>query len=104
MFARVTSFEGSPEGIEEGIRIFRTELIPWFREATGFRGFVVLVDRKRGRALGISFWTSEETMRDPAAGGGHLRDDLAATVGTLMRGLDYYEVAYGDSIDLREAD
>lgn len=102
MFARVTTFEGSPESIEEGVRVFRTVLVPWFREATGFRGFVVLVDREHGRALGVSFWTSEETMRDPAAGGGHLRDDLAATVGTLMRGLDYYEVAYADIVDVGE--
>ena len=48
MFARVTTFQGSPDRIEEGLRIFRENVIPWLRDATGFRGWLVLLDREQG--------------------------------------------------------
>jgi len=102
VFARVTTFEGAPERIEEGLRIFREEVIPWLREATDFRGFVALVDRDSGRSLGITFWASEEAMAADATRGGALRDEVAASVQTTMTGLDYYEVAVVESLALDE--
>jgi hypothetical protein len=96
MFARATTFEGTPEQIEEGIAIFEAEVIPWLRDATGFRGWIALVDRERGQGLGISFWTSEETMRDATASGAALRDEVAEAVGALLRSERFYEVAHAD--------
>ena len=47
--ARFTCFEGPPESIEEGLRIFREDLVDWFRDATGFRGWLALLDVPNGR-------------------------------------------------------
>lgn len=100
MYARVTTFHGSPERIEEGVRIFREQVIPWLRDATGFRGWVVLLDREEGRSLGITFWATEEAARDTEASGAVLRDKVAASIGIPMQSLDVYEVAVVDSLAL----
>jgi hypothetical protein len=100
MYARVTTFKGSPEQIDEGVRIFREDVIPWLRDATGFRGWVVLVDRVRERSLGLTFWATEEAARDDQASGGPLRDEVAATVGASMQTLEVYEVAVVEALDL----
>lgn len=100
MHVRVTTFEGPLDGIEEGIRIYREEVIPWLRDSTGFRGWMVLLDRSQERALGLTFWSSEATMNDNAASGASLRDELAASVGTVMKSLEHYEVAAVESLSL----
>ena len=102
MYARVTEFEGSPERIEEGVRLFREEVIPWLRDATGFRGWIVLLDRQGEKALGLTFWATEEAMTDPARSGGDLRDEVAERIGTTMTNLTYYEVALAEHLALDE--
>lgn len=103
MYARVTTFEGPPERIETGVRLFREEVIPWLRDATGFRGWIVLLDRPGEKALGITFWATEEAMTDSAASGGELRDEVAARMQTPMTSLEYYEVALVEALALGEA-
>ena len=100
MFARVTRFEGPPEGIEAGIRVYREEVLPWLRDATGFRGWVVLRDPSGRKTTSITFWADEATMRDEAAGGGALRDEVVASIGITMTSLEFLEVALADSLAL----
>jgi hypothetical protein len=102
VFARVTTYEGSPGQLDEGLRIFREEVIPWLRDASGFRGWIVLVDRDEGRSLGITFWATEEAAADTDASGRSLREEVAATVGATMRSLDVYEVAVAEALALEE--
>jgi heme-degrading monooxygenase HmoA len=103
MFARVTTFQGSPDRIEEGIRIYREQVIPWLRDSTGFRGWLALLDRDNERALGVTFWTSEQAMTDGEAGGAALRDEVAAGVGAVMESMAFYEIAAAESILLDDA-
>lgn len=104
MYARVTTFEGSPEDIEAGVRVYREDVIPWLRDAEGFRGWIVLLDRERRRSLGLTFWATEEAMKDEEATGGAIRDDLAASLGTTRTGLDYYEVVVAEALALERPD
>ena len=100
MFARVTSFEGAPERIDEGLRIYREEVGPWLRDASGFRGFIALIDREGETGIGISFWATEEDMAADASRGGALRDEVAATVQAKLTHLGYFEVAMVESLEL----
>jgi hypothetical protein len=102
VFARVTAFEGSAEQIETGVRVFREDVIPWLRDAEGFRGWIVLLDREAGRSLGLTFWTTAEAARDRVQSGAALRDDIAEAVGASMRSLDVYEVVAADELGLGE--
>lgn len=99
----MTTFEGAPDRVEEGLRIYREEVVPWLRDATGFRGFVALLDRDGETGLGITFWATEEDMSADASLGGALRDEVAAAVHARITRMGYYEVALVESLDLSEA-
>ena len=65
MFARVVTFEGGdPTRVEEVVAAVRDRLTP---ETTGAladaKGFWMLVDRNRGRILGISIFADREALR-----------------------------------------
>lgn len=101
MFARITTFEGPAERIEEGLEIFRANVLPWLKDATGFRGFTLLIDRPNAKALTITFWTSRESAEDATgAGGSAIREEVAAAVGTTMKRTEIYELAAVESLEL----
>lgn len=104
MFVRVTTFRGSSERLEEGVRVFREQVIPWLRDATGFRGWVVLLDRENDKAMGLTFWATEQAALDSDASGGQLRDEVAASVGAIMESIELYEVAVVESLSLERHD
>lgn len=100
MIARVTTFEGDPERMDEGVQIYREQVVPWLRDSTGFRGVIIMIDRENERALGVSFWTTVEAATDAYASGATLRDELAASVGTKMTGEELFEVVTAEALAL----
>jgi hypothetical protein len=104
VLARFTSFEGPPESIEEGFRTFRDDLVDWFRDATGFRGWLALLDVPGGRSIGITLWATEEALADDAASGAGLRDEIAAGLQTKVTSVERYEVVMVEAMALDEAD
>ena len=96
MYARVAAFEGRDmsradeltEKVRERAR--REDAIP------GAHGFLMLVDRQRGTALGITLFASEQELRDaePAF------EEMAMTIPEEMRGrrvsVEVYEVVMLD--------
>ena len=59
MYARLSHFRWPAINTQEGIRLARERIVPAFRQAPGFRGLDVLVDRRTGEGLGISWWETE---------------------------------------------
>jgi hypothetical protein len=102
VYARVSTWRGSDEQIERGLAIYREDLLPWLRDATGFRGSAILHDRETERALGITFWDTREAAADPDSSGLTLREEIGAAVGALLEGNDIYEVALTEQIGLEE--
>jgi hypothetical protein len=100
LIARVTTFEGDPERMVEGVRIYREQVVPWLRDSTGFRGVIILVDHENDRGMGFSFWTTMEAATDAYASGATLRDEVAASVGTSMTGEEFYEVVTAQALAL----
>jgi hypothetical protein len=93
MFARVVTYRGPPEQIEEGLRIFREHVLPWARGLTGFRGWIFLLDRSGEKAIGVSFWASEEAMKESVAISDPLREKLVSGLEASIESLSSYEVA-----------
>jgi hypothetical protein len=102
VIARVTIFEGDPERMVEGIRIYRDQVVPWLRDSTGFRGVILMVDRENNRGMGVSFWTTMETASDAYTSGATLRDEVAASVGSTMIGEEFYEVVTAEALALED--
>ena len=92
----MTTFRGSPEQIEEGVRIYRESVGPWLRDATGFRGFLAFADPANERGIILSLWTSEELARDSERSGARLRDEVAETVRTPIESVDFLQVLVVD--------
>jgi heme-degrading monooxygenase HmoA len=93
VFARVLRVSGSAEDIEAGVAVYRNQVLPYARDVTGFRGYLVLLDREGGHALAMSLWASEEAMLAYEERAQLFRDLVAEGVGTKLGELSSYEVA-----------
>jgi heme-degrading monooxygenase HmoA len=93
VFARVSTFTGTSDEVDEAIRQAREDLVPRLEQLDGFRGGYVLVDRQNGKTLAVTLWESEEAMRASEEEANTLRSEAAEALGTQMVGVERYEVA-----------
>ena len=92
MFARVSTYEGSPDRMQEGISHARERILPAVRNIAGFSGALFLADRETGKALSITLWESEQAMRDSEEEASRLRSESAEAGGETIAGVERYEV------------
>ena len=93
MFARVSTFTGASDQVDEAVRQVREDVLPRTEQLDGYRGAYLLVDRENGKSLAVTFWESEEAMRESEAATSTLRSEIADALGTQMIGVERYEVA-----------
>ncbi|HEY7051471.1 MAG TPA: antibiotic biosynthesis monooxygenase [Mycobacterium sp.] len=62
MYARSTTIEAQPEGIDAGIAYVTDEVMPAVETMTGCMGLSLLVDRESGRCIATTAWDSEDAM------------------------------------------
>ena len=95
MHARLTQIDGSPDKLDEGIAMARSQVLPKLQGLDGYKGFTVGVDRSSGHIFGVSFFDSEEAVR---ASEDVIRGDREATAevagGTPQ--VSYYEIVIDD--------
>ena len=94
MYARVSTFEGPPEQLDELLRHAREQVLPGARQEEGFKGMIALGDRQSGKTLGITFWESEEAMRASEEDADRLREESAEASGGQISGVERYEVGF----------
>ena len=63
MYARSTTFHGTPDNIDGGIAFVKNEAAPMLYKIDGCRGLSMLVDRENGKCIVTSSWESEAAMR-----------------------------------------
>jgi hypothetical protein len=97
MFARVHILETTPEAHDDGLDVVRSELLPWLRDSTGYRGLVRLSTADRAKTLVISLWADEESMLRSAEAGRDLWSMTAEAVGSKHLALEDYEVTFIDA-------
>jgi heme-degrading monooxygenase HmoA len=93
MFARVSTFHGSPDQIDEAIRVGREQILLRLRELDGYKGFYYLVDRQSGKGFSITLWESEETMYASEEAGNRLRGESEEASGIEVVSVERCEVA-----------
>jgi len=91
--ARISSLEGSPDRIDDGIGFIKDQILPVAGDISGWRGIVTLVDRTRGVTKTITFWDSEESRAASEERATELRNEAAAAFDEKVTGVDRYEVA-----------
>ena len=69
MIAHIAEFEG-PADVLEGIGMqgFRDRVVPVLEAQPGFEGYLILLNREKGKLLGVTLWDTEETVYSPAPG------------------------------------
>jgi heme-degrading monooxygenase HmoA len=92
VYARISTLEGSPEHIDEGLRQVRQNGLPQLQQQEGFKGMVALADRKTGKTLGITFWESEEALEASEEAADRVREDAAEAMSETIAGVERFEV------------
>ena len=97
MHARVNTITGSPDQAEAGISDFSENVVPWIKE-NGGPGGILLIDRETGKAVAITLWSDEESMRrSEEAANEHRRRVTDQMQGTQAPTVERYEVAVFDA-------
>lgn len=92
MFARVRVTNGVPEKVDEGVRQFRDVVVPSYRNVAGFKGGYMLVDRAKGKLIGVTLWATEADLHATEATSHRLRTAGSAAAGGAVQSVDVYEV------------
>ncbi|MDP9478473.1 MAG: hypothetical protein M3R38_22795, partial [Actinomycetota bacterium] len=62
MYARVNTFEGPSERVDEAIRTVREQVLPQLQRQGGFKGLTGMVEPQAGKVIGVTLWESEEAL------------------------------------------
>lgn len=92
MFARVRITQGDPEKVEDGIRHFRETVVAGYKDAAGFKGAYLLVNRDSGKLMGITVWDSEANLQATAAASERLRAAGTQVVSGTTPSPEVYEI------------
>jgi heme-degrading monooxygenase HmoA len=92
MHARMSTLDGPPDRMDEGLRHVREHVLPLLQQQDGFKGFVALGDRQSGKLIGVSFWESEQAMQAAEEVGDRTRRESAEAMGDTIAGVERYEV------------
>ncbi len=93
MFARISTYTGTSDELDEAIRQVRENTLPKLMQLDGYKGAYFLVDRQNGKSLSVTLWESEEAMSTSEEAANSLRSEVADALGTQMVGVERYEVA-----------
>ena len=63
MHARVTTLDMDPSKVDEVRDRLEGEDVPEFQKLDGFRGMTLLTDRQTGKTIAVTFWESEDALR-----------------------------------------
>jgi heme-degrading monooxygenase HmoA len=96
VFARVHVLEATPEQSEAGLQIFREQLRPWLRDASGYRGLIRLEDKEKDRTLVITFWEDEAALEASREAGEQLAELTAENTGAKRLAIELYEATLFD--------
>jgi heme-degrading monooxygenase HmoA len=91
MYVRATRISAAPDRIPDLITSFTRDVVPAVRKLTGNRGAVMLVDRKNGVGLGLTYWENEAALKaseEPANG---LRSQAVQSAGGKVENVDRFE-------------
>ena len=98
MFARVTTFEGSPEQVDEFRHALVEHMLPALRRLKGYQGVLILTDRQGGKVLGVALWESEEAMGASEEAAYWFRTYGAEAAGERVTSVERYEVVFSEVV------
>ena|SRR5215210_3853457 len=95
MHARLTQIQGSPDQLDAGIEMARSQVLPTLQGMDGYKGFTVGVDRSSGAIFGVSFFDSAETLQASDEAIRAARESTAQAAGGTPE-VAFYEIVIDD--------
>ena len=92
MYARVRTTIGVPEKVDEGVRQFRDVVVPSYKNVAGFKGGYMLVDRAKGKLIGVTLWATEADLHATESTSQRLRTAGSEAAGGAVQSVEVYEV------------
>jgi heme-degrading monooxygenase HmoA len=92
LHARMSTLEGSPNELDEGLHDIKEHVLPILQQQDGFKGFIALGNRQSGELIGITFWESEQAMQASEEVGESTRSDTAEDTGDTIADVQRYKV------------
>ena len=92
MFARVSTFEGRPEQVDELVHTALEKVLPQLKRYGGFDGALALADRRSGKVLTMLLWQSEGAMHASEEASYWYRRYSAEAAGDKVTSVERYEV------------
>ena len=93
---RISTLQGDPAKVDDGIRHFETQVIPEFERIDGFRGAILLVNRDSGAAIGATVWDSKDHLERSASAATGIRERAAQVMGASGAQAEAYEVHFAE--------
>ncbi|MFE4957860.1 antibiotic biosynthesis monooxygenase family protein [Streptomyces sp. NPDC056653] len=94
MFARLSTYQGSPVPAEGDLTANWEAVLQQIQEASGFRGVFYLVDRASGKATSLTLWEDEEAMQASENSAARLREEVAHREGQRVASVEHFEVGF----------
>jgi heme-degrading monooxygenase HmoA len=98
MFARVTTFEGPREQVDDFRHALVEHMLPALRRLEGYRGVLILTERQGGKVLGVALWESEEAMGASEEAAYWFRTYGAEAAGERVTSVERYEVVFSEVV------
>jgi heme-degrading monooxygenase HmoA len=92
MFARVSTLQGPPDRLDEGIKALQEQVLPAAKEMRGYKGILGLADRASGKMVGITLWENEDALRESEDAASKLRTDRSNAGGAEIVSVERFEV------------
>ncbi len=92
MFARMNTFEGSPDRLDDALRRVREQVLPRLHQQDGFNGLMLLANHQSGELQLMSFWESAQAMRASEEEADRLRAGVAEAGDQEIARVERYDV------------
>lgn len=96
MWARVSTYEGPPDGIDDAVDYANREVVPKLRQTDGFQGLYALADRASGKTMSITLWDSEEALRASEEAANRMRQDSTDAARGQIANVERFEVTMSE--------
>ncbi len=92
MFARMNTFEGSPDRLDDALHKVREQVLPQLHQQDGFTGLVFLANYHSGELQLMTFWESAQAMRASEEEANRLRAGVAEAGDQEIARVERYDV------------
>ena len=93
-WVRVTTVQGDPGKINEGISSYKSRAVPTVKQQGGARAAILLVNRAAGKSFSGTIWDTEKDLQNSEAALSGIRKEVSDQAGAKNPRVEVFEVFY----------